>query len=98
MGCGAIKGGVLSPRPFDPDSEPDLRRPRSDSGKRRSTIRWIWSGCKRVLKCEAMITSFSNRSARSMMSSRWVWPNLWMTEARSPGATKVISRISTSAR
>ena len=43
-----------------------LSRPRSDSGSRRSTIRWIWSGWRRVLKCEAMITSFSNRSARAM--------------------------------
>src|SRR5437764_23759 len=52
----------------------------------------------RVLKCEARLTSFSNRSARARMSSRWVWPYLWMSEARSPGATKVISRIRISAR
>ena len=37
-------------------------------------IRWICSGCIRVLKCEAMITSFSNMSARARKSSRWVWP------------------------
>ncbi len=70
-----------------------LSRPRSESGRLFSTIRWIWSGCNRVLKCEAMITSFSNRSARSIKSSRWVWPNLWISDGRSFGATNVISRI-----
>ncbi len=35
------------------------------------------------------MTSFSNRSARASRSSRWVCPNLWISDGRSLGATNV---------